>query len=195
MWPRKNKDRAEDGMKPDDQNQAEAGDNESLDEQTGESGEQEKPHDRIAQLEEQLAQLTQEKLRVIADYQNFARRSAQSENEAKFQGMKAIVLNVIPVLDHFDLALGQDPTKASAEQIISGVSVIRDELLKILQRHGVSIIEPKPGDAFDPNVHQAVLQQQDESVDPGCIVRTLQAGYALNDRAVRPASVSVRPSE
>jgi molecular chaperone GrpE len=102
---------------------------------------------------------------------------------------------VIPVLDHFDLALGQDPAKVTADQIVSGVKVIRDELLKVLQRHGVNLIEPKPNDEFDPTRHQAVLQQQDEAIEPGHIVQTLQMGYALNDRAIRPASVSVRPTE
>jgi molecular chaperone GrpE len=151
--------------------------------------------ERIAQLEDEKAQLNQDKLRTIADYQNFARRAAASEREAKLQGITAIVLNVIPVLDHFDLALGQDPAKVTADQIVSGVKVIRDELLKVLQRHGVNLIEPKPNDEFDPTKHQAVLQQQDEAIEPGHIVQTLQMGYALNDRAIRPASVSVRPTE
>jgi molecular chaperone GrpE (heat shock protein) len=59
----------------------------------------------------------------------------------------------------------------------------------------VTLINPEPDDEFDPLKHQAVLQQQDEAVRPGHIVRTLQAGYALHDRAIRPASVSVRPTE
>ena len=149
----------------------------------------------IARLQAERDEANQKYLRSVADYQNFARRAAASEKEAKLQGITAIVLNVIPVIDHFDLALGQDPSKVSAEQIVAGVKVIRDELLKVLQRHGVTLINPEPGDEFDPLKHQAVMQQQDERVEPGHIVMTLQAGYALNDRAIRPASVSVRPTE
>jgi molecular chaperone GrpE len=149
----------------------------------------------IARLQAERDEANQKYLRSVADYQNFARRAAASEKEAKLQGITAIVLNVIPIIDHFDLALGQDPSKVTAEQIVSGVKVIRDELLKVLQRHGVSLINPEPNDEFDPTKHQAVLQQQDERIEPGHIVQTLQAGYSLNDRAIRPASVSVRPSE
>jgi molecular chaperone GrpE len=191
MWPKKKDERAEDAMQPDNQNpgrDADSGPAEPADEH-------EALRQRIVQLEDEKAQLNQDKLRTIADYQNFARRAAASEREAKLQGITAIVLNVIPIIDHFDLALGQDPAKVTAEQIASGVKVIRDELLKVLQRHGVSLIEPKPNDEFDPTRHQAVLQQQDDAIDPGHIVQTLQAGYALNDRAIRPASVSVRPTE
>jgi molecular chaperone GrpE len=83
----------------------------------------------------------------------------------------------------------------SAEQIASGVKVIRDELFRVLQKHGVSLIEPAAGDEFDPHRHQAVTQMQDESVQPGHVVRSLQTGYALNDRVIRPASVAVRPTE
>jgi molecular chaperone GrpE len=210
MWPRK-KDRPEDAMKA--EHEINADEPQGLDEagavrtpeddggpQLASSSrkterELESLRKRIVELELERSQLNQDKLRAIADYQNFARRAIASENEAKLQGITAIVLGVIPVLDHFDLALNQDPTKASAEQIITGVKVIRDELLKVLQRHGISIIHPEPGEEFDPTRHQAVLQQQDENIAPGHIVQTLQSGYALNDRAVRPASVSVRPSE
>jgi molecular chaperone GrpE len=210
MWPRK-KDRPEDAMKA--EHDTSAQEHQGLDEagavhapdddggpQPGSASrklerELESLRNRIAELEHERTQLNQDKLRAIADYQNFARRAIASENEAKVQGITAVVLSVLPVLDHFDLALNQDPSKVNAEQIISGVKVIRDELMKVLNRHGISIIHPEPGDEFDPTRHHAVLQQQDENVEPGHIVQTLQSGYALNDRAVRPASVAVRPSE
>jgi molecular chaperone GrpE len=197
MWPKKNKERAEDAMKPD-MHDSEADQNTPNGDQGAESpmdSELESLRDRIAQLEEQNAQLNQDKLRTIADYQNFAKRAQANEKEAKTQGTTAIVLNVIPVLDHFDLALGQDLSKVSAEQIASGVKVIRDELLRVLQRHGVTLIEPVPGEEFDPHRHQAVTQMQDDAIPPGHIVRSLQTGYALNERVIRPASVAVRPNE
>ena len=150
---------------------------------------------RIAQLEEDKAELNQDKLRTIADYQNFAKRAAANEREAKTQGTTAIVLNILPILDNFDLALGQDLSKVNADQIAAGVRVIRDELVRVLQKHGVTMIEPAPGDEFDPHRHQAVTQMDDENIAPGHIVRSLQNGYALSERVIRPASVSVRPTE
>src|SRR4051812_30553834 len=150
---------------------------------------------QIAQLQVERDDLNSKYLRTLADYQNSQRRAAGNEREAELQGIKKITLNVLPVLDHFDLALNQDAGKASAEQIMSGVRVIRDELLKVLLSHGVGVINPEPGAEFDPTHHQAVVQVQSDEVPPGHIVRTLQAGYSLNDRPIRPAMVSVRPAE
>ncbi len=200
MWPKKKQDRAEEGMKPDmhdnDMDQRNGTPDEHAGpEAAGMDAELDTLRSRISQLEDQNAQLNQDKLRALADYHNFAKRAAANEREAKTQGTTAIVLNILPVIDNFDLALGQDLSKVTAEQIAGGVKVIRDELLRVLQKHGVSMIEPAPGEEFDPHRHQAVTQMQDESVQPGHIVRCLQAGYALHERVIRPASVGVRPTE
>jgi molecular chaperone GrpE len=149
----------------------------------------------ILRLRQQVEELNTKYLRTVADYQNSARRSVKDSEEARHQGAKSVVLNVLPVLDHFDLALSQDVDKASAEQIVGGVKVIRDELMKVLQNHGVSIVAPKTNEVFDPNRHHAVTQQDAEGVEPGRVVATLQAGYTLGDRVVRPAMVSVKPSQ
>jgi molecular chaperone GrpE len=150
---------------------------------------------QIARLQQQVEELNTKYLRTVADYQNVARRGAKDADEAKYQGMKSVVLNVLTVLDHFDLALSQDVKKVSADQIVGGVRVIRDELMKVLQNHGVELIAPAANTEFDPNWHQAVTQQDAPDVEPGHIVATLQAGYRLGDRVVRPAMVSVKPTE
>lgn len=150
---------------------------------------------QIAQLKQQVEELNTKYLRTVADYQNVARRSVKDADEAKYQGMKSVVQNVLTVLDHFDLALSQDVKKVSAEKIVGGVRVIRDELMKVLQNHGVGVIAPEPNAEFDPNWHQAVTHQAAEGIDPGHVVATLQAGYKLDDRVIRPAMVSVKPAE
>lgn len=148
----------------------------------------------LAKLKQQIEELNSKYLRTVADYQNVARRSVKDAGEAEYQGMKSVIQSVVPVLDHFDLALSQDVKKASAQQIVGGVRVIRDELVKVLQSHGVEIIAPEPNAEFDPNLHQAVTHQEAPKVEPGRIVATLQAGYKLDDRLIRPAMVSVRPA-
>jgi molecular chaperone GrpE len=165
----------------------------------GGSGEAATPADaaamQIAQLKQQIEELNTKYLRTVADYQNVARRSVKDADEARYQGMKSVVLHVLTVLDHFDLALSQDVRKVSAEQIVGGVRVIRDELMKVLQNHGVEVIAPQPDAEFDPNWHQAVTHQQAEGIEPGHVVATLQTGYKLDDRVIRPAMVSVRPRD
>lgn len=158
---------------------------------------------RAAELEQQFAEAQSRYLRSLADFQNFQRRAMLNEQEAKSQGKGQVVQSLLGVLDNFDLALNVDTAKASAESVVKGVQVIREELLRVLQAHGVGIINPARGDEFDPNVHQAVVQQDAEDLEPGQIVNTLQPGYTLatslpgaprQDRVIRPAMVAVKPS-
>lgn len=158
---------------------------------------------RAAELEQQLADAQNRYLHSLADYQNYQRRALLNEQEAKLQGRGQVVQGLLGVLDNFDLALNVDPEKTSAAQVINGVKIIKDEILRVLQSHGVGLISPARGDEFDPNIHQAVVQQQDDDVDGGRVVATLQPGYTLRtslpgqpvqDRVIRPAMVAVKPS-
>jgi len=153
---------------------------------------------RIAELEAQLAEANSRALRVMADFQNYQRRSLQNEAQAKAFGVAGVVERIITVLDHFDMAINQDASKASAEQIIAGVRVIREELLKVLQQHGVTLVNPAPNDEFTPGSHEAIMQQSADGVEPGRIVQTFQPGYAMNysgvERMIRPAKVVVAPN-
>jgi molecular chaperone GrpE len=134
--------------------------------------------------------------RLAADFSNFQRRAATNEREARLHATAGVIQNVLPVMDQFDLALGQDTTKVSAEQIAGGVRMIRDELMRILSGFGVSMIEPKPNDEFDPAAHEAMLQQPSTEVEPGRIVAALGVGYRMGDRVIRPAKVAVaRPAD
>ena len=147
--------------------------------------------DPIVELEAKLAQAEGDKLRALADLQNFRRRAAISEREAREQGVRSVLMNVVPVLDHFELAMQYDPETASAEQILGGVKLIRDELLRAFGTQGVSTIEAGAGDAFSPDRHEAVVQVPSADVETGAVVELLQVGYAIGERVIRPAKVSV----
>lgn len=148
---------------------------------------------RLDDLRRQLDELNSKYLRTLADYQNSQRRAAANENEARQQGITGVVRAVLTVMDHFDLALSQDMSRASADQIVQGVRVIRDELTKVLQNQGVSALAPEPNTPFDPMQHEAVMQQPGPGIEPGHVTATLQAGYMLGNRVIRPAKVSVAP--
>lgn len=156
---------------------------------------------KVTKLEQDLAEANSRALRAMADFQNYQKRSLMNESIAKASGVAGVVTGVVTVLDHFDLALQQDTTKVTAEQLIGGVKVIREELIRVLQLHGVGIVNPKPGDDFVPGIHEAIMQQQAEGIAPGKVVATFQAGYTLaggaaggGERVLRPAKVSVAPS-
>jgi molecular chaperone GrpE len=150
---------------------------------------------QIESLRAEIAELNAKYLRTLADYHNSQRRAAANEREARQQGATGVIQSVLPVLDHFDLALNLDASRATAEQVVGGVKVIRDEIMKVLQSHGVSVVAPARGEEFDPKKHQAVTQGVEPGVKPGRIIATLQTGYALGDRVIRPAMVSVAKSE
>lgn len=150
---------------------------------------------RLDDLRREMDELNSKYLRTLADYQNSQRRAASNENEARQQGATGVVRAVLTVMDHFDLALAQDMSRASTEQIAGGVRVIRDELARVLQSQGVTPIMPEPGTPFDPMQHEAVMQQAAPGVEPGHIAAALQAGYMLGTRVIRPAKVSVAPGQ
>lgn len=147
--------------------------------------------DELESLRAESDELRDKYQRALAETQNVRRRSIANEEEARRQGARRILESIVPVLDHFDLALGQDPEKTTAAQIIGGVSVIRDEFRKALAAAGVSEIEARPGGEFDPTRHEAVLRQPSDDVPEGAIVMLLQGGYAMGERVIRPAKVAV----
>jgi molecular chaperone GrpE len=129
--------------------------------------------------------------RALADFANYQRRAAENERRALQSGAARLAQSIVPVLDHFDLALEQDTKQTTAEQLIGGVKIVRDELVKALQAHGVERIDPKPNDEFDPNKHEAMMRQDAPDVAPDHIVRVLQPGYAMGDHVLRPAKVAI----
>lgn len=149
---------------------------------------------RIAQLEGEVLEANQRYLRALADFKNFQNRANLNEQVARQSGISSVVTHVASVIDHFDLALNQDTSKASAQQIVDGVKVIREELLRAMQRVGVQIINPQPNDDFTPGTHEAIMQMPMEGVEPGKIARTFQPGFAMGERLIRPAKVAVAPN-
>lgn len=148
-------------------------------------------NDPIAELEAKLADAEARALRALADFQNYQRRAAVNEIEARKQGITSVLTSLLPVMDNFDLALGQDISSMSAKQLLGGVEMVRAELQRALANQGVTFIRPARGDDFDPLMHEAVTRHPDQEVRPGAIVDAFQTGYKLGDRVLRPAKVVV----
>ena len=90
-----------------------------------------------------------------------------------------------------DMALDQDLEAISVRQLADGVRIARDELSKILSDQGVSRIDPVVGEAFDPVRHEAMLRQEADDIESDHIVMVMQPGYAMGERVLRPAKVTV----
>lgn len=147
----------------------------------------------LANLRAELEEVNDKWRRALADFQNYQRRALQNEQEAHRQGVIAVLSSMIPVIDHFDVALSQKPADAQQSGFLEGVRVIRSEMIKALEAHGVRLINPQPNAEFDPNRHAAITRQPAEGVDPGRISAVFQPGYEIFDRVVRAAKVAVAP--
>jgi molecular chaperone GrpE len=145
----------------------------------------------VEELQTRLDEAVAARQRAMADFLNYQRRARENEVRAGREGVSAVVRSLLPVLDHFDLALGQDPAQLTVEQLMDGLRIVRGELAKALQSHKVEPVEPSIGDEFDPNRHQAVMRQPTDEQEPNTIVNVLQLGYMVDDVVLRPASVIV----
>ncbi|MBK7406046.1 MAG: nucleotide exchange factor GrpE [Phycisphaerales bacterium] len=132
--------------------------------------------------------------RALADYQNAQRRFTSDMGAAREAGVERVLASLIPVLDHFDLALAHDPSKVAAEQIVAGVRMIRDEFNRAMAAFGVSTINPALDAEFDPAQHEALSQVPTRGVRPGHVSSVYQVGYKVGDRVIRPAKITVAPA-
>jgi molecular chaperone GrpE len=128
--------------------------------------------------------------RAQADFQN-SRKRIQAEADQRLQYANAnLIKSLLPVIDNFERALAQDPSKTDAATLLKGMQIVHDQWLNVLKQQQVQEIAPQPGETFDPTRHEALMQQPSEHPD-GSVVQLLQKGYALHDRTLRPAQVSV----
>lgn len=144
-------------------------------------------HDLHTQIDDAVAA----RQRALADFHNFQKRAAENEIRANIAGSAKIARSLLAVVDQFDMALKQDTAQLNAEQLLSGICLVRDELVRALASHGVNSFEPKIGDEFDPMKNEAMMRQPSEDVKPNHIVCVLQAGYQMGDLVLRPAKVSI----
>ena len=156
-----------------------------------EDGEQKEQLSEEDKLRQQLQELNDKYLRTAADYQNYVRRAEQNVGVVKEQQVMSIARELVTVLDHFDRAVEVDQDKVSVEDLLGGVKIVKDELLRAIGKFGVERVEAAVGDEFDPNKHEAMMRQASEDVETNHIVQQFQPGYVINDKTIRPAGVIV----
>ncbi len=130
-------------------------------------------------------------LRVTADMENFKKRAARDRDEAIRFANEALIKKLITVLDNFDMALAAAQGQpANAQSLQAGVAMIYQQLRQVMIDSGVEEVDAT-GKAFDPNLHEAVSQQESADVPEGRVLQQLRKGYKLRDRLIRPATVVV----
>jgi len=145
----------------------------------------------LKRVERERDEAVEARLRALADFKNFQRRSAENESRAVTDGTIRVVRALLPVLDHVDLALQQDVDQLSAEQLMGGVKLLQQEFIRSLEAFGLQAIRPQPGDEFDANAHEAMMRQPSNEVPANHVTMVMQPGFRLGDLILRPAKVAV----
>ena len=126
-------------------------------------------------------------LRLAAEYDNFRKRTTKEKEQSYTNGKSDAVEKLLPVYDNLERALNQ-PTEDAAYK--KGVEMTMNELVKIFTGLGVEIFG-QPGDAFDPNLHNAVMHTEEEGVAENTITLVFQKGFKIGEKIVRFAMVQV----
>jgi molecular chaperone GrpE len=135
-------------------------------------------------------ELNNYKLR-LADFENARKRLLRDAETERKYATESLARDLLAPLDNLDRALSVAKSAGDSGPLVAGVSATASQFLDVLRRHGVKRIECPPGTAFDPNLHQAVMEQPTADFDPGQIVQVLEQGFLLHDRVLRAASVIV----
>jgi len=151
-------------------------------------------HDRLAEIEQQLADAKQQTLYAQAETQNVRRRLEQEKQAATAYAVTHFARDMLAVKDNFDRALAAMPEELREDErikaLIAGIEATGRELANVFQRNGITRIEAM-GQPLDPNRHQAMVEIPSDEAEPGTIVQEMQAGYMIKDRLLRPALVGV----
>ncbi|WP_238943115.1 nucleotide exchange factor GrpE [Planococcus beijingensis] len=146
--------------------------------------------DEAEELRKQLEAEQNKYLRLLADYDNFKRRTQIDKDLANKFRSQSLLSDILPVLDNFERALSLQTTSEESASVMKGVEMVQKSLIEAVSREGLEEIKAV-GEPFDPNFHQAVMQEKDDSAEPGTVLQELQKGYILKGRVLRPAMVKV----
>ena len=125
--------------------------------------------------------------RVQADFENFRRRTKATRAEAFEDGAREFIKQLLPVVDNLERAISQE---TSDENLMTGVKLVYKQLMDALEKRGVTVID-RPGEKFDPNLENAVMQGTADEGEPGTVCAVLQKGYKMGDQVIRHAMVKV----
>ena len=127
----------------------------------------------------------------LSEYVNARKRLLRDVETEKKYAIEPLARDLLTPLDNLDRALQAAKATGDVGALAIGVAATADQILGVLARYGITRIECEPGTTFDPNRHEAVMQQPTADFEPGQVVQVLQQGFMIHDRVLRPTSVVV----
>ena len=169
-------------VKPEAEQPAEAAETEEVKaEETAQPSETEK-------LQAALNDANDKFLRLAAEYDNYRKRTAKEKAELNNACKCAVIAELLPVIDNLDRALAHNTD--NADEYKKGVEMIGSQFGAVLEKLGVESFG-EAGDAFDPNLHNAVMHIEDENLGENAVAAVFAKGYRLGEKVIRPAAVQV----
>jgi molecular chaperone GrpE len=148
-------------------------------------------------IQDQMLQLRTERdkykdiaIRSVADLDNYRKRMAREKDDAIRFANASFLERLIPILDNFELGLQAAKASGGQSAVVDGMSMVSRQLQDFLTSCGIETIDAT-GQPFNPNIHEAIAQEENAEVDEGRVIRQARKGYRLKDRLIRPANVVV----
>ena len=152
------------------------------------------PEDLIEKLNEEITSLKDQRLRAIAELENFRKRAEKDQSDALKYGISNFAKEIINIRDNIERAQSSISDEAknneAIKSVIEGIDLIAQSVVSTFEKIGINKIESL-NEKFDHNLHQAMMEIENEELEPGTIVQELIPGYTLHDRLLRPAMVGV----
>ena len=152
------------------------------------------PEDLIEKLNEEITSLKDQRLRAIAELENFRKRAEKDQSDALKYGISNFAKEIINIRDKIERAQSSISDEAknneAIKSVIEGIDLIAQSVVSTFEKIGIKKIESL-NEKFDHNLHQAMMEIENEELEPGTIVQELIPGYTLHDRLLRPAMVGV----
>ena len=158
------------------------------------------PEDLIEKLNEEITGLKDQRLLAIADLENFRKRAEKDQSDALKYGISNFAKEIINIRDNIERAQSSISDEAKNNEdiksVIEGIDLIAQSVVSTFEKIGIKKIESL-NEKFDHNLHQAMMEIENDDLQPGTIVQELIPGYTLHDRLLRPAmvGVSIKPKK
>lgn len=157
-------------------------------EENEELTEVEQLEETVDTLKEERDELKEKYLRKAADMDNLKKRHEEEKQKIRKYANKDVLADLLEVLDNFNRAL--DSMEFESDEVRDGIHMIHRQLEDVLENHDAEPIDAE-GEPFDPNVHEAMMQEEVEGLDQQVVLDVFKEGYRLNDQVLRPAQVKV----
>ena len=148
------------------------------------------PPDPIAEAKAQAFEFKDKYLRMAADLDNFRKRARRENEDAERRGRETLLRDLLPVFDNLERAVQHATQATDAKPVVDGVRMVIKQFEATLERIGITRVQTS-NVPFDPNVHEAIQQQETTEHPPGTVVSEVQAGYQIGEKLVRAAMVVV----